>query len=53
MTGVAVALAVSLVRARDTSRGARPGDLEAYNAYLAGLARPDTATPDTAAKGAW
>jgi putative copper resistance protein D len=37
MTVIGVALAASLVRARDGSRAGRPGDLEAYNTYLAGL----------------
>jgi cytochrome c oxidase assembly factor CtaG len=44
MTGLAVALAVGLVRARGTPRGDRAGDLEAYNAYLAGLSNRNTAT---------
>lgn len=37
MTVLAAALAVSVVRPHDRSRADPPGDLEAYNAYLASL----------------
>jgi putative copper resistance protein D len=39
MTVLAVALAVSVVRDRGTPRGDIPGDLDAYNTYLASLDR--------------
>jgi cytochrome c oxidase assembly factor CtaG len=41
MAGLAVVLAASLVRAHDVSRARLPGDLDAYNSYLAALAGPD------------
>jgi hypothetical protein len=40
MTVLAVALAASVVRDRGTPHGDVPGDLDAYNAYLASLGRP-------------
>jgi putative copper resistance protein D len=51
MTVMAVALAAGVVRAR--SRAERPGGLEAYNAYLAGLGRPRTAADGISAERPW
>jgi putative copper resistance protein D len=40
MTVLAVVLAASVVRDHGAPRGAAPADLDAYNAYLAGLGQP-------------
>jgi hypothetical protein len=37
---LAVVLAASVVRDHGAPRGAAPADLDAYNAYLAGLGQP-------------
>ncbi len=44
MTVLAVVLAASFIRARDTSLAGVPGDLRAYNAYLATLEEKKSAT---------
>lgn len=44
MTVLAVVLAASFVRARDNSLAGVPGDLTAYNAYLATLEKKKPAT---------